>query len=285
VARDEIFHLCAEMPEKNVWLADLIIRYNDFSLYVIFKDEINTELHLHPTGAITLKLGRKTLQSINLPDPLLQKSSRKFGRYKLRNIKNFPDASQLDVEKVILMTQESTIGARALEFGYGEFSADKLISLVKIGIRHVYSLTIQFLKDELATAPYETGIHPFCELTLEDRLDKHINEGVRYIEINKILRDSRGSGVAEISSVVPESPMFRPPNSQGVGELIFEVPMRTMPTMTASFLDPRFRVLDCGVHKKSFNMVSRKFKVVDSQTGLVFMGELPPYDFKFEAEL
>ena len=285
MARDEIFHLCAEIPEKTVWLADLKIRYNDFSLYVIFKDEINTELHLHPTGAITLKLGRNTLQSINLPDPLLQKSSRKFGRYKLRNIKNFPDASQLDVEKVILMTQESTIGARALEFGYGEFSADKLISLVKIGIRHVYSLTIQFLKDELATAPYETRIHPFCELTLEDRLDEHINEGVRYIQINKILRSSHGLGIAEISSLLPESPMFRPPNSQGVREHIFEVPMRAIPAMTASFTDSRFQFVDCGVDKKAFNLVSRKFKVVDSQTGFAFMGEFPPYELGLDAEL
>jgi hypothetical protein len=285
VARDEIFHLCAELAEKTVWLADIQIRYNDFSIYVIFKDALTTELHFHPTGAVTLKMGRKKLQAIILPDPLLQKSLRNFGRYKMRNIEKFPDASQLDVDRTILMPKESIIGSHALEFGYGEFSVETNNLALKIGIRNVYSLNIQTLNNILATSPYEPGIHPFCELTYEDRLSEHINEGLRYIEINKILRSLHMSEILEISSVLPQTPMFRPPNSLGVREHIFEVPMRAIPTMTARFIDPRFQVIDCGVDKKAFNLVSRKFKVVDSQNGGVFMGELPPYELEFEAEL
>jgi len=288
--RDSIFHLCVEGKSEIHHIADIKMRFNDFSIYVEFNDADNTELHLHPTGAVVLKQGRWKIDSLFLRDPLSLNELLPVASYLLGHISEFPQSDGLSPEKIILIPREIFENSRRVAFALANNLDSSPMPFQAVGLPSVLWLYIFSMSDETPLEEYSFGASERCALTTQNLSDSHIPEDQRFLEINKKLREnalnlSGNHFGLEPKSSINQPLMVRPPNSEGVWEIIFEVPMRIAPRMKMGFKDPRYSSIDKKVTKIAFDRVSRKFQIHDSLTSSFVMDYLPEFELILDAEL
>lgn len=286
--RDVTYTLCLETEDSTLFLANIKLRHNDYSIYVEFQDSFKTELHIHTTGIVRTKNGDEVVQTIQVVDPLSTSELLAVASYTLTDLAILPSAGDLTPDEIILIPKEITHGTTRLAFALSR-TAEVIPNLysVAISLPEILTVNIAALSDSFPSEKYDGGHHPFLALTKINLSSARFDEAERYIENNQLIRAAMNPESPQLSTREVYFPpmMLRMPNSVGVWELIFEVPMRIAPRFSMQFVDLRFQAEDHKTTKTAFNKVSRKFKVLDTQTGEYLFGDLPPFELILDAEL
>ena len=247
-----------------------------------------TELHIHTTGIIRVKNGDEVVQTIQVVDPLSTSELLPIASYPLAELSVLPSAEDLNPDEIILIPKEVTHGTSRLAFALSR-NVEMFPNLysVAISLPEILTVNIAALSDSFPPEKYDGGHHPFLVLTKINLSSARFDEAERYIENNQLIRAAMNPESPQLSAQEVYFPpmMLRVPNSLGVWELIFEVPMRVAPKFSMKFVDSRFQTEDHKTTKTAFNKVSRKFKVLDTQTNEYLFGELPPFELILDAEL
>jgi hypothetical protein len=288
MSRDVVYKLCLETNDSTLFLANIKLSNIDYSIYVEFQDSFKTELHIHTTGVVRIKNNAQIIETIQVVDPLLVSGLLPIATYSLEDLPVLPVATGINPDEILLIPKEITLGISRLAFA---LSRKPMVIpnaySVAVGLLEILTVNIAALSNPLPSTIYEEGIHPLLGLTKINRSSKPIDQAQRFIENNKLLRDAMNLRSPALSPQEVYLPplMLRMPNSLGVWEMIFDVPMRDVPEFSMRFVDSRYQVEDTQTTKKAFNKVSRKFKVLDTQTNQFIYDNLPPFDLILDAEL
>lgn len=286
--RDIVYKLCLETEDSTLFLANIKLSHIDYSIYIQFQDSLKTELHIHTTGSVRIKNDGHLIHAIQIADPLTLTGLLQLASYALIERSALPLGNGLNPDEVLLIPKEIALGTSRLAFSMSRFPMIiPNIYTVSVGLPEILTINISALPNEFPTAIYDGTQHPILAISKLNHSSTPIDQAKRYIENNKLLRESMNSHLPALSAHEMYFPpiMLRPPNSLGVWELIFEVTMRDVPKFSMKFAEDRYRVEDCGTTKKAFNKVSRKFKVLDTQTNKFLFDALPPFELILDAEL
>lgn len=281
--------LCAQLEERVVQLAGVRIKFADYSFFVEFKDVNKTALHFHQTGHVNIKSTGTIIDQALFTDPHIFDGLLPIATYKIRNWEEFEDLP-IDTNPDLVLLIPKEITASITRISISSFTQNLIapVPIYQVGIPGVIWMNFIPLHNEASPESFNLISSQPCSLSKGNHVSEQMDQGTRFIEISKKLR-----AMAEASSEPSLHPlenvthplMVRLPNSEGVWEIIFEVPMRIVPNMTLIFIDPKYLAIDCGTTKEAFNRVSRKFKVRNTVSGAFELNELPPFELILDAEL
>ena len=288
MSRDVVYRLCLETNDSTLYLANVKLSHIDYSIYIEFQDSLKTELHIHTTGVVRIKNDGYITETIQVSDPLSITGLLQIASYSLEELPMLPISSGIDPAEILLIPKEITLGTSRLAFALSRkpMMIPNVYS-VAVGLPEILTVNIAALSNYFPSSIYNKGSHPLLTLTKINHYSDPIDQAQRFIENTKLLRDAMNQQSIELNPQENYFPpiMLRMPNSLGVWELIFEVPMRDVPKFSMKFVNPRYQVDDNETTKKAFNKVSRKFKVFDTQTSKYIFDDLPPFELVLDAEL